>query len=230
MNSFKPDLMVEHPTILLLGKRRVGKSYLSRDLVYNEFYKNRKYKFFILISPTCFLNDDYNFIPDEWKFERFSTLLLQKLFKRQDDLKKKYKNKGDFNTLLILDDVVGLSNQEQSKLLATILLSGRHRRISIILSLQYLFTKEMSKSCRDCLDYGFIFPQSNTENIKAVVSQWLGGSKEKEKEGWEIVKTVPKIENHQILVIDNTKISDKNDNLYSYIAQEIPKKAKIKKV
>ena len=229
MELFNLNDMVEHPAILLLGKRRVGKSYLAKDIVYNEFYKNRKYKFYILISPTAFLNDDYDFIPDEWKFEKFSTILLQKLFKRQDDLKKKYKNKGDFNTLLILDDVVGLSNSEQSKLLATILLSGRHRRISIILSLQYLFTKEMSKSCRDCLDYGFIFPQSNTENIKAVVQQWLGGSKEKEKEGYEIVKNIPDIKKHQILVIDNTQISAENDNLYRYIADEIPKKALIKK-
>lgn len=229
MNSFKLENMLEHPAILLLGKRRVGKSFCCRDIVYNEFYKNRKYKFFILISPTAFLNNDYDFLPDEWKFEKFSTLLLQKLFKRQDDLKKKYKNKGDFNTLLILDDVVGLTNQEQSKLLSHVLLSGRHRRLSIILSLQYLFTKEMSKSCRDCLDYAFIFPQSNTENIKAVCQQWLGGSKEKEKEGYQIIKKIPNIETHRILVIDNTKISDKNDNLYNYIAKEIPKKAEIKK-
>ena len=229
MEEFKLDKMVKHPAILLLGKRRVGKSYLCKDIVYNEFYKNRKYKFYILISPTAFLNEDYSFIPDEWKFERFSTLLLQKLFKRQDDLKKKYKNKGDFNTLLILDDVVGLSNAQQSKLLATILLSGRHRNISIILSLQYLFTKEMSKSYRDCLDYAFIFPQSNTENIKAVCQQWLGGSKEKEKEGYDIIKKVPDIKSHRILVIDNTQISAENDNLYHYTAEEIPKNALIKK-
>jgi len=230
MKEFELNSMLEHPAILLLGKRRVGKSYCCRDIVYNEFYKNRKYKFFILISPTAFLNDDYNFLPDEYKFEKFSTLLLQKLFKRQDDLKKKYKNKGDFNLLLILDDVVGLSNQEQSKLLATILLSGRHRRISIILSLQYLFTKEMSKSCRDCLDYAFIFPQSNTENIKAISQQWLGGSKEKEKEGFDIINKVPDIDSHRILIIDNTKISSMNDNLYHYTANEIPKMALIKKV
>ena len=230
METFELNSMLEHPAILLLGKRRVGKSFACRDIVYNEFYKNRKYKFFILISPTCFLNDDYDFIPNEYKFENMSSLLLNKIFQRQDALKKKYKNKGDFNMLIILDDVVGLANQEQSKLLANVLLAGRHRNISIILSLQYLFTKEMSKSCRDCLDYAFIFPQSNTENIKAICQQWLGGSREKEKDGYKIIKEIPDISKHQVLVIDNTKISSENDNLYKYIAEEIPKTAKIKKV
>ena len=230
MNEFELENIMPHSAICLLGKRRVGKSYCVRDLVYNEYYKKRKYKFFILICPTCKLNNDYDFIPDEYKFERMNTMLLQKIFMRQDTLKKKYGNKGDFDLCLILDDVVGLSNMEQSKLLATMLLSGRHRNITIILSLQYLFTKEMSKSCRDCLDYIFVFPQSNTENIKAVVEQWLGGDKEKEKEGRVLVKSIPNIKSHQILVIDNTTISDENDNLYTYTAKEIPNKAMIKKV
>ena len=226
VKQFDYSIIPEYPAILNIAKRRLGKSFLTRDLVFNYFYKIKKYKFFIVISPTCRLNKDYDFIPDDCKFERFSDTLLLKIFERQDNLKKKYGDKGDFNLLLILDDCVGTTNRTQSKLLAQIWNTGRHRKLAIITNLQYLFTQECSKSARDSNDLIFVFQQNNTENIKAIVSQWIGGSKEKEKIGYNIIEKVPDGEKHRILVIDNTKI---RDNLYHYTAETIPDKAKIKK-
>ena len=220
IQEFDLDSIKPHSCILNLGKRRSGKSYLSRDLIYNHFLKFKKYKFYILISPTAFLNDDYSFIPDEYKFENFSEKLLTSLFNRQTQLIKKYGKKANIDTLLILDDCIDLSNKRQSNLLSYVFVRGRHLKISCLANFQYLKSVELKPSTRQQLDYIFIFGQSNKETIKLISDEWVSG------EGVELISTIPDRETHKIMVIDNTINSD---NIYWYRAEEIPKNFKIKK-
>ena len=221
MNEFNLDEIKSHSCILCLGRRRSGKSYLQRDIIYNHYHKYKKYKYYVLISPTAYLNSDYDFIPDKCKFESFSELLLTNLFKRQETLIKKYGRKNDLSLLLILDDCIDLSNKRQSNLLSYVFVRGRHLLISCLCSFQYIKSIELKPSTRQQLDYIFVFKQSNKETIKLVNDEFLGGS----DEGFSIINTVPNRKEHKILVIDNT---EDEDNLYYYKAVEIPKSFKVK--
>ena len=226
--SFDLSKMQKYPVICLLGKRRSGKTWAIRDIVYNHFHKQRKYKFVILVSPTARLNEDYAFIPDDFKFEEFSETLLMSLMKRQADLLKKDK-KSAIDTLLILDDVVNLADKSQAGILSSLLVKSRHYRISIILSLQYMKAREFPPASRDNLDYIFVFPQNNKENIRNIVDQWLGGNKEKEEQGYRLVYEVPDYITHRVLVISNTESThDLRSITSSYIAQKIPTNFRIK--
>jgi len=222
MERFNLENIKDHSCILSLGKRRSGKSFLQRDIIYNHYCKDKKYKFIILISPTANLNDDYNFIPKEYKFENFSEILLKNLFKRQELLIKKYGKRKDLSVLLILDDCIDLSNKRQSNLLSYIFVRGRHLLISCICGFQYLKSVELKPSTRQQIDYVFCFSQSNKDTIKLVADEWLGGT----NEAIDVVKNIPNRKTHKILVIDNT---EDEDNLYHYIAEPIPKTFKLKK-
>ena len=230
MNLLNINNIKDYPVICCLGKRRSGKTFLIRDLIYNHFVKIKKYKNIILISPTAHIDqsNSYSFIDDKYKFEEFSESLLLNLMKRQAELIKRDR-KGSYNTLLILDDVINMSDKRESKLLASLLVKSRHYRISIILSLQYMKSQEFTPASRDNIDYLFVFPQTSTENIKNISSQWFGGSKEKEMKGRQLIESVPDIEDHNILVIDNTEINlDINKMIYEYIAHPIPDKFRLK--
>ena len=224
MEFFDTDTIPDYPVICLLGKRRSGKTYAIADLCYYHFHRKKRYKMVILISPTARLNTDYDFIPDAQKFESFTDTLLESLMKRQADLIKRDK-KSEIDILLILDDVVNLADKSQSHMLSSLLVKSRHYRISIILSLQYMKAREFPPASRDNLDYIFIFPQNNKENIKSIVEQWLGGTKEKELQGYRIVDEVPDFESHRVLVINNTDVGKSVEQMCSYyIAKKIPQK------
>lgn len=220
-NKFEFDKIKDYSTILSIGRRRSGKSVNQRELLY-YFAKERKVKFFILISPTSNINDDYDFIPEEYRFENFSETLLKNLFKRQELLIKKYGRKKEFATILILDDCIDLSNKRQSNLLSYIFVRGRHLLLYCVCSFQYLKSVELKPSTRQQLDYIFVFKQSNKDTIKLISDEWLGGT----DEAREIVDKVPSREKHRTLVIDNT---EDTDNLYWYVANLIPPKFRIKK-
>ena len=220
LQKFDFDEIKDYSTILNIGRRRSGKSVNQRELLY-YLYKKRKIKFFLLISPTSFINDDYKFIPEEYRFEKFSEKLLNNLFKRQELLIKKYGRRKEFATVLVLDDCIDLSNKRQANLLSYIFVRGRHLLLWCICSFQYIKSVELKPSTRQQLDYIFVFKQSNKDTIKLIDDEWLGG------EGYKYVNEVPSRPLFRTLVIDNT---EDEDNLYWYRAELIPKTFKIKKI
>lgn len=228
IKEFNYDIVKRHPVFVNLGRRRVGKSVLTRDQVYNYHIKIQKTPFIMLVSPTGVFNNDYDYLEPKYKFEAFTESLLEGLLMRQKRLIET-DPKGDFDTLLILDDVVKSGNKKQIDLLSKLLTLSRHYRISIILNIQYLKSSEFSPTMRDNVDYMFIFRQNNLENQKSIVEQWLSLNKENKLAGYKLVESIPK--QYRIMVIDNTLITDDYmDFVYHYTADinEIPKNFKIK--
>lgn len=229
IKEFNYDIVKKYPVFVNLGRRRVGKSVLTRDQVYHYHIKRAKTPFIILVSPTGVFNNDYNYIEPKYKFEAFTESLLEGLLIRQKKLIETEPN-GDFDTLLILDDVVKSGNKRQIDLLSRLLTLSRHYRLSIILNIQYLKSSEFSPTMRDNVDYMFIFRQNNAENQKAIVEQWLSLRKEDKLAGYRLVQDIPK--KYRLMVIDNTLITDDfKDFIYHYESdiESIPKNFMIKK-
>jgi len=228
IQEFDYNIVKKYPVFVNLGRRRVGKSTLTRDQVYNYHIKKAKTKFIILISPTGVFNKDYDYLDPKYKFEHFTESLLDGILLRQRKLIETEPN-GDYDTLLILDDIVKSGNKRQIDILSKLLTLSRHYRLSIILNIQYMKSSEFSPTMRDNVDYMFIFKQNNYENKKNIVEQWLSISIEDKKKGFVLMETIP--QNYRIMVIDNTLISnDYKGFIYHYTAdlKAMPKDYKIK--
>ena len=224
MKSFEFNTIKKYPVICLIGKRRSGKSYMIRDLLYNHFHKQRKYKNIMLISPTSNMNTDYDLIPNKNKFENFSSDLLEGLMERQKKLIKD-DPKGKYDTCIVLDDVVNMSDKNEARILSGLLVKSRHYRISVILSLQYLKSREFPPASRDNIDYAVIFKQHNKENVKNIVEQWLGGDPQIEELGYRMTTKIPDVSSHRVLIIDSSEFGENiKEFTYQYIADKIPKK------
>ena len=69
LDRFDYDDLPKYPVICNLGKRRSGKTNLTRDQCYYYFYRRSKYPRVLLFSPTGSFNDDYDFVPPDSKFD-----------------------------------------------------------------------------------------------------------------------------------------------------------------
>lgn len=216
------DTIPRFAVIVNLSKRRGGKSFLTRDLVRNHFYKKRKVANILVISETGLFNDDYKWLPKTRITKSFNEDLINEILDRQKKLIENDK-KGHNELLLILDDVVNMddSGRNNIKLLSRLFTLSRHFAISIILNTQYIKADVFPPIMRDNTDICCVFMQTNKDNKKMINDTWL--SINEEKEGLRLVDTIPD-ENHRIMIIDNTKITTNyEDFVFHYTAEDVPK-------
>ena len=222
INEWDFETIPKYPVIVNISKRRGGKSFLTRDIVKNYFYKIRKCPNVMVISETGLFNEDYKWLPKSRITKSFNDELISGIFDRQQKLIESDK-KGNNELLLILDDVVNMedSGRNNIKLLSRLFTLSRHFAISIILNTQYIKADIFPPIMRDNTDICCIFLQSNRDTKKLIVDTWL--SLGEPKEGLELLDTIPD-ENHRIMVIDNTKMTKEyGDFIYHYKASEVPK-------
>ena len=148
--------------------------------------------------------------------------------KRQEELIKN-DSKGNHDLLIILDDLAN-STSGDGKLISSLIMRGRHLRINIIMNYQALKgLTEFKPIVRDNLDVVAIFKQSNHHNKKIIVEEFLSlGDREQQREGLELLDTIPNREEHRCLIIDVSNVTDDySDFLFQYVANIIPKTFKI---
>ena len=84
LKKFDISNMVDHCTIAMIAKRASGKSWLTREILYQK----RKLPAAMVISPTEKLNCFYgDFLPDSFIFNKFDTEILSRLYFRQNKLR-----------------------------------------------------------------------------------------------------------------------------------------------
>ena len=218
----------KYPVIVNVSKRRGGKTFLTRDLVRNHFWANRKVKNILVISETALFNGDYYFLSKTRIVKSFNNDLINSIFERQKQLIAS-DPKGDNELLLILDDVINMedSGRNNVKLLGRLFSLSRHFATSIILNVQYIKSDVFPPLMRDNSDVICVFLQTNKDNKKMINNTWLSIN-DNDSEGYNLIDTIPN-SNHRILIIDNTKITNNyNDFVFHYTAQPIPKTFKYK--
>lgn len=160
-------------TIALFGKRRTGKTFMTKFLWFQKQIKTQIPVFFV-ISPTAKINKSWEgIIPNEYIFDNFDSIFMQRILDRQ----KLYLT----NPLMahrnpwvgiMLDDAVADNGVRYSEHLLKLFIAGRHYKIHLVVTTQYptLITPKM----RANLDYAFIFTQISRKEREHIRDQYLG--------------------------------------------------------
>ena len=133
----------EGPTIILIGKRNTGKSFLVRDILYHH----RDIPVGTVISGTEEVNPFYSkMMPKMFIHYEYSTYFIENVLKRQKAICTKHegelgrygRSQIDPRTFVILDDCLYDSNAwKRDKLMRAIFMNGRHSKIMLIITMQY---------------------------------------------------------------------------------------------
>lgn len=150
-----------HAFILLIAKRRAGKSILAKDLI-KKICDDYNIDYICVFSNTARFNGDYDFVKKNCIFEfKDCQTKLDKIIKYQIQKKKSGKNVP--NAIIVIDDP---TIYKKCNPIIDIASYGRHINIFLIISCQH--AKEIiTTSIRNNLDLVF-FNDINFTNAEAI--------------------------------------------------------------
>lgn len=171
MKSIMPD-----STILCLGRRRSGKSFLVRDI----FYHHRHIPSGVVFSGTEEASPFFgDFIPDSFIHSEYDPELINKIMVRQRKRIKEAKRRGlsesgkhpSNNTFIVLDDMLhDAQNWKKDKTIKNIFFNGRHYNFLFILTMQYPLG--ITPELRSNIDYVFIFNEPSRKNRQKIYDDY----------------------------------------------------------
>lgn len=195
--------------VVLLGKRRTGKSTLIRDIM----YYHRDIPVGTVISGSESSSPFYQrmvpklFIHDEYKPE-----IVENLLKRQKIICEKYnkevalygKTSLDPRAFLIMDDCLHDNCWKRDKNIKFVFMNGRHRKVLFFLPMQYPLG--VPPELRTNVDFTFILRENNYSNRKRIYDNYASIFPT-----FELFCVVMNeiTEGYGCLVIDNTSGSNK---------------------
>jgi hypothetical protein len=178
LRKFKIKDILPDATILCLGRRRVGKSWLVRDI----FFHHRHIPSGVIFSGTeeasPFFSD---FVPDMFIHQEYSPSLVENILTRQKKKirEAKLENKSDTgklpsnNIFIVLDDMLhDAQNWKKEKTIKNIFFNGRHFNILFILTMQYPLG--ITPELRSNIDYIFVFNEPSVKNRKKIYDDYAG--------------------------------------------------------
>lgn len=129
----------QHKTIIIIGKRGSGKSLLVIDFL----YAHRTFPFGMVISPTETFNNTYTpHVPAKLIYPEYTPELIETFINRQKFITDKTSHdprysREDPSAFLILDDCLAEAPNWRNDIhLRTIMMNGRHLKITFILTMQ----------------------------------------------------------------------------------------------
>lgn len=222
LKKFKIKSILPDATILCLGRRRSGKSWLVRDI----FYHNKHIPSGVVFSGTeeasPFFSD---FIPDCFIHSEYDPELIECIMNKQKKKIRDAKLSGrsstgklpSNNTFIVLDDMLhDAQNWKKEKTIKNIFFNGRHYNFMFILTMQYPLG--ITPELRSNIDYIFIFNEPSVKNRKKIYDDYAG-----------MIPTFDHFcnildactQNHECLVIKTSGNStDLRDQIFWYKAEE----------
>lgn len=162
IKKFDLAKMQKDATIAIIGKRRSGKSYLMRDILYHF----RNIPKGVIISGTESANPFFrSFVPDSFIYDNASPDLLNAILLRQKR-RIQLSGKGDKSRMfLVMDDCLAEGSKwKNTDAIRELFMNGRHLDIFYMISLQYM--KGIPPDLRGNLDYIFVFKDTVIGNRK----------------------------------------------------------------
>jgi len=157
LQMFNPEDIKLDATIVAVGKRRTGKSWVFRNLMY---LMKDKFPAGIVISQTDELNKFWRqYVPAKYIYPRYEPEILDAVFKRQKKILNN-KNMTDAEKdkaapfFILLDDVISDQRLRYDENLCELFVAGRHYRLFILITTQY--AKAITPTIRGNTDYCFI--------------------------------------------------------------------------
>jgi len=186
LKKFNPKCIPDGAVCTFIGKRKSGKSFTIRDILYHK----RSIPIGQIVSGSEKVNPFFSdFFPSSFIADEYSDALLNKIFKRQEQIKEKShqikaQNKErtkrglplqrdvDSRFLIVFDDCLHDSKWARSKPVKHIFMNGRHFGIFFILAMQYVVG--VPPNLRGNIDYVFIFRDSSIQNRKKIFENFGG--------------------------------------------------------
>lgn len=202
------------PTMVLVGKRNTGKSFLVRDILYNH----QDIPVGTVISGTERLNGFYSkMMPRMFIHYEYSSYFIENVLKRQEAVCKKHdietarfgRSQTDPRTFVILDDCLYDSNAwKRDKLMREIFMNGRHSKIMLIITMQYPLGIGPELRCN--VDYVFLL-RTPIVNERKKLYEYYAGMFPSFEAFCQIMDSCT--DNYECLVIDNTVQSNKLEDM-----------------
>ena len=157
LTMFKPEDIKLDATVVAVGKRRTGKSWVFRNLMY---LMKDKIPAGIVISQTDELNKFWRqYIPKKYIYPKYEPEILDSVFRRQKKiLNDKNMSKAEIDKkapfFVLLDDVISDQRLKYDSNLMELFVAGRHYRLFVLITTQY--AKAITPTLRGNTDYCFI--------------------------------------------------------------------------
>jgi hypothetical protein len=223
IKKFNIHEMVDHCTIAMVAKRATGKSFLTREIMFQK----KDIASAIAISRTEKLNSFYSdFIPDSYIYPEYTSDILSRIYERQarmnEDNKRRIKEgkkPKDDSLMLIMDDCMSSKGTWlKDPNILELFFNGRHHHISFILTMQY--SVGIPPEMRSNFDYIFLLAEDYISNRKRLYEHYAGMFP-----SFDVFQQVfsELTENFGMMVINN-RVHSKNitDKVFWYKAKNTP--------
>ena len=204
-NKFELNRLKPGATIIMVAKRRSGKSVAIKQLMHH-FDTVCGIKAGVVCSHSEEVDPYYStFFPASYIFNDCAKMLHKvierqtKLKEENDRLKQEGKSLKDSRLLVVLDDVIDDTSISKNEDFNNIMYNGRHYDITLIIAVQYV--KALPPGARQNFDYIFLFANDIGAEIKKMYESFAGMFPS-EKVFKTVLQTFTK--NYQILVLDMT--------------------------
>lgn len=145
-------------TIIAIGKRRTGKSWAFRNIMYEM---KDKIPAGIVISQTDELNKFWRqYIPKQYIYKKYDPSILDFVFQRQkailnDKQKSKQQIEKEAPFFILLDDVISDQRLKYDENLMELFVAGRHYKLFVLITTQY--ARGITPVLRGNADYILVF-------------------------------------------------------------------------
>lgn len=208
------------PSIVLIGKRDTGKSYLVRDLL----YYHQDIPIGTVISGTEEGNGFYGkMVPRLFIHNEYNTVIIENILKRQKQVLKQVKKEIisfrksniDPRAFVILDDCLFDNSWARDKMMRLLFMNGRHWKVMLVITMQYPLG--VPPILRTNIDYVFILRENYIANRKRIYENYAGMFPTFESFCQVMDQCT---ENYECLVINNNSKSNKlQDQVFWYKAE-----------
>lgn len=223
LRKFDMSEVRDDQTIVMIGKRNTGKSFLIQDLLYHH----RDLPIGSVISPSESVNRFFgNIVPPLFIHEEYTPAIIENVVKRQKVVMKKIEEQNrlygtcniDPRAFLIMDDCLYDSSWAQNKWIRYIFLNGRHIKLMYVVSMQHPLG--VMPVLRTNVDVVFILRENITANRKRIYENWAGCFPSQDAFNQVLNQTT---EDFHCLVINNNAKSNRLDQqVFWYKAESHP--------
>jgi hypothetical protein len=212
LNSIKDD-----GVCVFIGRRRTGKSFCLRDLL----YRNRDIPFGTIISATEEASPFFeDFVPKSYIFNDFKEVIIQDIITRQKKILKTIKDKQlsniDPRVFIVLDDCLYDDSWARTKAIRNIFMNGRHYKILFCLTMQYPLG--VPPTLRTNIDYTIIMREPYISNRRRIYENFAGMFPDFSM----FCQVMDSLQQYECLILNNNASSNKlEDQVFWYKAQNI---------
>ena len=212
LRKFNMRLIADDSIVAYIGKRRSGKSFCLKDMLYHL----KDIPCGTVISPTEKYNPFFaDFIPKTYHHDEYNDIIVKDIHKRQEMLIKKKIPGADERFFLILDDCLADNSWAKSKWIRSVFMNGRHLKLFFVFTSQYPLG--VPPNLRGNIDYSFLMHERNYQNRRKLFDCYASVFPSFD----DFCKTMDSLEEFECLVIKNTgNTSNLEDCVFWYKATD----------